>query len=543
MAKMLVDGGAAVNLMPYSTYRKLGKTPKDLIKTNMMLKDFGGNSSKAKGCLNVELTVGSKTLPTTFFVIDDKESYSLLLGFTPTAASRQPCIKARYSGMETKWRWSQQIEWVSNIVPVLKNNGKLRVCVDFRDLNKATPKDEYPIPVADQLVDAASGHKMISFMDGNAGYIQIFVADEDIHKKAFRCPGAISLFEWVAKYEALVKGLELLKEIGVEAIEVMGDSQLVIKQLSREYECRDDILRTYYEIAKELLEDFKQVTLTHIPREQNAEANCLAQRASGYRLMSSETEVEIAQLEQTEEANIACAKANDWRHEIIDYLKEPSSSANRKIKYKALKYVLLEDLLYYRTIDGVLLRCLAKEEAKVVMCEVHDGICGTHQSAYKMKWLLRRVGYYWPTMLEDCFMYYKSCQDYQKFGNIQRSLASAMNPIIKPWPFRGWGIDMIRQIYPQSSKGHKFLLAAIDYFTKSVKAIPLKRVTSADVINFMKEHIIHRFGIPHTITTNHGSVFISEEFQQFIVDMGIKLLNSSPYYAQANGQQRYQARV
>nr|AAX96528.1 retrotransposon protein, putative, unclassified [Oryza sativa Japonica Group]ABA93024.1 retrotransposon protein, putative, unclassified [Oryza sativa Japonica Group] len=88
-------------------------------------------------------------------------------------------------------------EWVSSIVPVIKKNSKVRVCIDFRDLNKATPKDEYPMPVADQLVDAASGHKILSFMDGNAGYNQIFMAEQDIHKTAFRCPGAIGLFEWV----------------------------------------------------------------------------------------------------------------------------------------------------------------------------------------------------------------------------------------------------------------------------------------------------------------------------------------------------------
>ncbi len=68
-------------------------------------------------------------------------------------------------------------EWVSNIVPVIKKKGKLRVCIDFRDLNKATPKDEYPMPVADQLVDATSGHKILSFMDGNAGYNRIFMAE------------------------------------------------------------------------------------------------------------------------------------------------------------------------------------------------------------------------------------------------------------------------------------------------------------------------------------------------------------------------------
>jgi hypothetical protein len=80
--------------------------------------------------------------------------------------------------------------------------------------------------------------------------------------------------------------------------------------------------------------------------------------------------------------------------------------------------------------------------------------------------------------LEDCFEYYKGCQDCEKFGNIQRVPASALNPIIKPWPFRGWGIDLIGQINPPSSKGHKFVLLAIDYFTKWVEAIPLKKVTS-----------------------------------------------------------------
>jgi hypothetical protein len=88
-------------------------------------------------------------------------------------------------------------EWISNIVPVYKKNGKMRVCIDFRDLNKATPMDWYPMPVADLLVDAAAGHKAITFIDGNAGYNQIFMAVEDVAKTAFRCPGHIGLFEWI----------------------------------------------------------------------------------------------------------------------------------------------------------------------------------------------------------------------------------------------------------------------------------------------------------------------------------------------------------
>jgi hypothetical protein len=67
-------------------------------------------------------------------------------------------------------------EWISNIVPVYKKNGKLRVCIDFRDLNKTTPMDGYPMPVANALVNAAAWHKVISFMHGNAGYNQTFMA-------------------------------------------------------------------------------------------------------------------------------------------------------------------------------------------------------------------------------------------------------------------------------------------------------------------------------------------------------------------------------
>jgi len=88
-------------------------------------------------------------------------------------------------------------EWISSVVPVQKKDGRWRVCVDFRDLNRATPKDEYPMPVAETLINAAAGHKMMSFMDGNAGYNQIFMAPEDVNKTAFRVPGAVGLFEYL----------------------------------------------------------------------------------------------------------------------------------------------------------------------------------------------------------------------------------------------------------------------------------------------------------------------------------------------------------
>jgi hypothetical protein len=89
-------------------------------------------------------------------------------------------------------------EWVSNIVSVeKKESAKLRVCIDFRNLNRATPKDEYTMPIADTLINNAPGNRIISFLDGNAGYNQIFMAKEDASKTAFICLGFIGLFEWV----------------------------------------------------------------------------------------------------------------------------------------------------------------------------------------------------------------------------------------------------------------------------------------------------------------------------------------------------------
>jgi hypothetical protein len=78
--KMLVDTGAIVNIMPYSVLRRLGRSAEDLIKTNIMLSDFNGQASEAQGILNVDLTVGSKIVPTSFFIVSNKSTYTVLLG-------------------------------------------------------------------------------------------------------------------------------------------------------------------------------------------------------------------------------------------------------------------------------------------------------------------------------------------------------------------------------------------------------------------------------------------------------------------------------
>jgi hypothetical protein len=88
--------------------------------------------------------------------------------------------------------------------------------------------------------------------------------------------------------------------------------------------------------------------------------------------------------------------------------------------------------------------------------------------------------------------------------------ASMLHPVVKPWPFRGWGLDFIGEIRPSSFKGHRFILVAIDYFTKWIEAVPLRNMTHREVINFVQEHIIHIFGMPQTLTTDQGASFMSQ---------------------------------
>ena len=79
-------------------------------------------------------------------------------------------------------------EWVSNIVPVDKKQGIIRVCVDYRDINRSCPKDNYPTPFIDQIIDECAGSEIYSLMDSFSGYNQINILPEDQHKTAFICP-------------------------------------------------------------------------------------------------------------------------------------------------------------------------------------------------------------------------------------------------------------------------------------------------------------------------------------------------------------------
>lgn len=103
-----------------------------------------------------------------------------------------------------------------------------------------------------------------------------------------------------------------------------------------------------------------------------------------------------------------------------------------------MNYVILANGLCKRGVDGVWLKYLGESEAYIALVETHEGICGSYQASEKMKWMLFRQGYYWPTILEDCINYAKSCEDCQKHGLIQQVSTSELHSMTKPGPFQGW---------------------------------------------------------------------------------------------------------
>ena len=97
-------------------------------------------------------------------------------------------------------------------------------------------------------------------------------------------------------------------------------------------------------------------------------------------------------------------------------------------------------------------------------------------------------------------------------------------------------MDVIGKISPPSSKNHAYILVATDYFTKWVEVVPLKTVSQSEVIKCIKENIIHRFGLPQTITADQDTLFTGDYVLEFSFEYGFSILNSTAYYTHANGQ-------
>ncbi|XP_058726440.1 uncharacterized protein LOC131597789 [Vicia villosa] len=208
-----------------------------------------------------------------------------------------------------------------------------------------------------------------------------------------------------------------------------------------------------YKVSKERLEELVEV-----------KGKAMTTRLSPIDLET--TQLGFANQEEFEVLTVDTLIETDWRSPIIKYVRDTSTDTERKIKYRALSYLLMGNELFKKTPEGILLKCLGESEAYLALSGVHSGVCGAHQAGHKMKWLVFRYGMYWPTMLKDCIEFAKGCQECQMHASVQHAPPSKLHSIIKPWLFRGWTLDLIEEIRPISSKGQRYILIGIDYFTK-----------------------------------------------------------------------------
>eukprot|EP00253_Pinus_taeda_P020495 PITA_20495 len=136
---------------------------------------------------------------------------------------------------------------------------------------------------------------------------------------------------------------------------------------------------------------------------------------------------------------------------------------------------------------------------------------------------------------QDVKKFVVSCHKCQTFEGKRKLLPLPLKPISTEKPFQQWGLDFIGEIHPSSLGQHKWILTAIDYFTKWIEAIPCRQTNDSTIIQFLESNILSRFGCPEKIITDNAASFKSKKMINFSHKYHITLGHSTAYYSQGNG--------
>jgi len=183
----------------------------------------------------------------------------------------------------------------------------------------------------------------------------------------------------------------------------------------------------------------------------------------------------------------------------------------------------------------VLLQCVEAKEVEQMLVEVHEGSFGKNANRHAMARKILRAGYYWLTMECECCIHVRKCHKCQTFMDNVNAPPMPLNVLAAPWPFSMWGIDVIGAIEPKASNGLRFILVAIDYFTKWVEAALYSSVTGNVVLRFIKKEIIYRYGLPGKIITYNAINLNNKMMKEICEDFKIEHHNSTSYRPKMNG--------
>ena len=279
----------------------------------------------------------------------------------------------------------------------------------------------------------------------------------------------------------------------------------------------------YLKKVQELLKKFILVQVRHIPRAENSRANALAKMTTA----SQEDLNRLAPVEHlskpfvdlnNEEVSLIMSEPS-WMDPIWDYsiegLQPNDPKEASKLRSRSVRFTIHQGTLYKRGFFTPILKCIAKEDADYVLREVHEGVCGNHIGARALAGKVFRQGYYWPIMLRDATKLIRKCKVCQEHAKISHLPSEPLTSVTSPWPFQQWGLDILGPL-PIGKGQCKFIIVAVDYFTKWAEVEPLATITEQKVRNFVWRAIICRFGIPRALVSNNGKQFDNPKFQGFL---------------------------
>nr|XP_016450605.1 PREDICTED: uncharacterized protein LOC107775396 [Nicotiana tabacum] len=191
-----------------------------------------------------------------------------------------------------------------------------------------------------------------------------------------------------------------------------------------------------------------------------------------------------------------------WYHDIKRFLatrEYPNNATNgQKQARRRLENHFFRngEVLYRRTPNIGLLRSVDATEATRLLEEIHAEMCEPHMNGFILAKKILRAGHFWMTMESNSICYVQKCHQCQIHRDFIRVPPNELNVMGSPWSFASWRMDVIGTIKPAASNKHRFILVAIDYFTKWVKASTYKAVAKKVVADFVRNNIFCRFGIP-----------------------------------------------
>nr|GEV78575.1 reverse transcriptase domain-containing protein [Tanacetum cinerariifolium] len=344
------------------------------------------------------------------------------------------------------------------------------------------------------------------------------------------------------EYEALIVGLRITGRMGVKNVHVSVDSKLVANQVLGTYVAKEDNMVKYLGKVKSLVSGFTNFLISQVPRSKNKKADALSKIAStSFAHLFKHVLLEVLKDKSIKEKDVATVVEEDgptWMIPIVEYLKEGTlpedKKEERKLRIKARRYELMEGILYRRSFLTPWLRCVGQLQAEYVIREIHEGSCSMHAGPRSVVPKAIRLGYYWPTMHRDTRDMIRKCNDCQIHRPITRSPQQPLTPIMAPWPFYKWGID-IAGPFPEGPGKVKFLIVTMDYFTKWIEAKVVATITRGQVKKFVWDNIVYRFGLPGEIFSDNGKQFSDNPFKDWCDKLNITQRFASVKHPQSNG--------